>query len=151
MFDIGFGEMLVVGIIALLVLGPERLPGAARTAGQFIRKMRDAWNGVRSEVERELEAEELRRNLREAREHARRAEEVMRDTVRRTNEGVRESVDAVRESVREAREQAGARAEAADQARQSADKAGTGAVDEDAHEQASSASAHDAKEPPHGR
>jgi sec-independent protein translocase protein TatB len=66
MFDFGFGELLLIAVIALVVLGPERLPVAARLAGLWIRKARTQWNAVKAELENELADEELRRNLREA-------------------------------------------------------------------------------------
>ncbi len=63
MFDIGFLELLLVGVIALLVLGPERLPGAARTAGKWVGKARKMVGQVSQEIDRELKAEELREKL----------------------------------------------------------------------------------------
>lgn len=63
MFDIGFFEMVLVGIIALLVLGPERLPKAARTVGLYVGKMRRTWLGLRNELMREVDANDLRREL----------------------------------------------------------------------------------------
>jgi sec-independent protein translocase protein TatB len=63
MFDIGTGELGLIAVIALLVLGPERLPGAARTAGALLRKARQSWNNVRDEIERELAAEELKASI----------------------------------------------------------------------------------------
>jgi len=68
MFDIGFGELLLIAVVALVVLGPERLPKAARLAGLWIRKARTQWNAVKAELENELADEELRRNLRSASE-----------------------------------------------------------------------------------
>lgn len=65
MFDIGFSEFVLIGIVALIVLGPERLPGAARTVGALLRRARNSWTNLRSEVERELAAEELKRSLRD--------------------------------------------------------------------------------------
>jgi sec-independent protein translocase protein TatB len=67
MFDIGFGELMVIAIVALVVLGPERLPKAARFAGLWIRRARAQWDSVKVELERELEAEEIKRNLQSAR------------------------------------------------------------------------------------
>lgn len=64
MFDIGAGEIGLIAVVALLVLGPERLPGAARTVGALLRKARQSWQNVRSEVERELAAEDLRNTIR---------------------------------------------------------------------------------------
>jgi sec-independent protein translocase protein TatB len=78
MFDIGFSELLVIAVVALLVLGPERLPKAARFAGLWVRKARAQWYSVKSEFERDLAADELQRSLRETRESLRQAEEELR-------------------------------------------------------------------------
>jgi len=63
MFGVGFSELLVIAVIALLVLGPERLPKAARFAGLWVRRARAQWYSVKSELERELASDELRRTL----------------------------------------------------------------------------------------
>ena len=63
MFDIGFSELLVIAVVALLVLGPERLPKAARFAGLWVRKARAQWYSVKSEFEREMAADELKRSV----------------------------------------------------------------------------------------
>lgn len=65
MFEVGFSELLVIAIVALVVLGPERLPKAARMAGTFMRKARQSFEGLKNEVERELAADELRKRLAE--------------------------------------------------------------------------------------
>lgn len=65
MFDVGFSELLLVGIIALVVLGPERLPQAARTAGLWVGRLRATVQRFTADVDRELKAEELRQTLRE--------------------------------------------------------------------------------------
>ena len=67
MFDVGFGELLLIAVVALVVLGPERLPKAARFAGLWVRRARAQWYSVKAELERELEAEDLKRGLDEAR------------------------------------------------------------------------------------
>jgi len=59
MFEIGFSELLLVGIVALLVLGPERLPVAARTLGRGLGQARRAMNGLRAQMEREIEMPDL--------------------------------------------------------------------------------------------
>ena len=64
MFDIGFSELLIIAVVALVVLGPERLPKAARFAGLWVRRARAQWYSVKSELERDLAAEELRKSLR---------------------------------------------------------------------------------------
>ncbi|NZA25867.1 twin-arginine translocase subunit TatB [Luteimonas sp. SJ-92] len=97
MFDIGFSELFFIAVVALVVLGPERLPKAARFAGLWVRRARAQWHSVKSELERELAAEELKRSLHDA-------EDAMREvdgSVRGARDRVRSEVDAVRDSVRE--------------------------------------------------
>ena len=63
MFDIGFLELILVSIVGLLVLGPDRLPGAIRTVSLYVGKLRRSFNGIRAEIERELKADEIRQEL----------------------------------------------------------------------------------------
>jgi len=70
MFDIGFSEIALIAVVALLVLGPERLPKVARTAGALMRRARNSWQDVRSEIERELAAEDLKRTINDTRRAA---------------------------------------------------------------------------------
>ena len=63
MFDVGFSELLVIAVVALLVLGPERLPTAARTVGALLRKARASFESVKADVERELRDDELKKTL----------------------------------------------------------------------------------------
>lgn len=65
MFDVGFFELLLVGLVALLVFGPERLPSLARTAGLWIGRARRFLGTVKADIEQELKAEELKRIIRE--------------------------------------------------------------------------------------
>src|SRR5437764_1493467 len=58
MFEIGFSELALIAIVALLVLGPERLPTAARTVGSLLRRARTSWSSLRDEIERELAIKE---------------------------------------------------------------------------------------------
>lgn len=58
---VGFTEMLLLAVIALIVVGPEKLPGIARTAGQLTRKARNAWQGLQSELQAELDADHNRK------------------------------------------------------------------------------------------
>jgi sec-independent protein translocase protein TatB len=78
MFDIGFSELLVIALVALVVLGPERLPKAARFAGLWVRRARAQWYSVKSELERELAAEELKRSLHETQAAMREAQAALR-------------------------------------------------------------------------
>jgi sec-independent protein translocase protein TatB len=63
MFDIGFWELVLIGVVALLVVGPERLPKLARTAGLWIGRGRRMLSSVKAEIDRELKAEELKQIL----------------------------------------------------------------------------------------
>ena len=63
MFDVGFWELVVVAVVALVVIGPERLPKAARVAGMWLGKARRTLASVKSEIDRELKAQELQEIL----------------------------------------------------------------------------------------
>lgn len=63
MFEIGFWELVLIGAIALVVLGPERLPGAARTAGLWIGRARAYVRQFTSELEREVQVQETREQI----------------------------------------------------------------------------------------
>ena len=60
MFDVGFWELIFIAVIALLVVGPERMPKIARTAGLWLGKMRGFVSSVKQDIDRELAAEELK-------------------------------------------------------------------------------------------
>lgn len=65
MFDVGFSELIMVGLVSLLVIGPERLPKVARVAGFWIGKMQQMIANVKVEITQELHAEEIRQLLKE--------------------------------------------------------------------------------------
>lgn len=68
MFDVGFAELFLLALIGLLVLGPERLPGVARTLGGFVRKARASWNSLRHTIESELAEADLSAPIKQAQE-----------------------------------------------------------------------------------
>lgn len=80
MFEIGFTELMLVGVIALLVLGPERLPKAAATAGRWMGQAKRTVRDIKTQMERELDAEQLRLEL--DRQPLRQLEQELRDGVR---------------------------------------------------------------------
>ena len=65
MFGIDINELLLIAVVALVVLGPDKLPGAARTAGAIVRRARNAWASVRDEVAQELDSDALAQHWRE--------------------------------------------------------------------------------------
>ena len=87
MFDFSFGEIGLIAVVALVVLGPERLPKVARTAGALVRRARTSWQSVKDEIERELEAEDLKRSFSEARQAA----SDLRDEMQRTSVDIESS------------------------------------------------------------
>ena len=78
MFDIGFSELLLFGVIALIVLGPEKLPQAARTAGQWYAKIRRTVSTLQSEIEAELDLAETRQLMQKELAKSRQTEADMR-------------------------------------------------------------------------
>ena len=65
MFDVGFAEILLLSLVGLLVLGPERLPRVARTLGGLARKARSSWMSLKQSIDAELRAEELKKPLKQ--------------------------------------------------------------------------------------
>lgn len=80
MFDVGFSELVMVGLIALLVIGPERLPKAARIAGFWVGKARTTIANVKAEIKQELHAEEMRQLLLQQQSIADELQQVAKDT-----------------------------------------------------------------------
>ena len=65
MFDIGFAELILIGVVALLVIGPERLPEAIRTASMWLNRIRRGFNEIKQEVQQELHNDAVMRDLRQ--------------------------------------------------------------------------------------
>ncbi len=80
MFDMGFAEMVTIAIVALLVIGPERLPTVARKAGIYFARMRRFITNVRADVERELRTDELQRLLQQQQDELQSLKEIVNDT-----------------------------------------------------------------------
>ena len=65
MFDIGFSELVLIGVVALLVIGPERLPETIRTASTWLNRIRRGFNEIKQEVQQELHNDSVMRDLRQ--------------------------------------------------------------------------------------
>lgn len=90
MFDVGFSELLVIGIVALVVIGPERLPRVARTIGHLLGRAQRYVNDVKSDINREMHLDELKRLQSEVSESARN----MEAGIRKEFEAARTTVEA---------------------------------------------------------
>ncbi|MDX2507063.1 MAG: Sec-independent protein translocase protein TatB [Gammaproteobacteria bacterium] len=95
MFDIGFWELSLIGIVALLVIGPERLPAVARTVGKWVGKANRFVANVKDDISKELKDEDLKRILVEQQKLAdeyKQAANSMKSSVQSGTESLRESV-----------------------------------------------------------
>lgn len=63
MFDIGFAELLLIAVVGLLVIGPEQLPGTIRTISLWLGRLRRSFNEIKSDIEREIGADDIKRQL----------------------------------------------------------------------------------------
>jgi sec-independent protein translocase protein TatB len=91
MFDIGFWEILIILVVALLVVGPDRLPGLAREVGLWVRKIRGFVTSVRADIEQEFQAEELRKLLNEQNKEISQLKDMMRETEQELRSEVEET------------------------------------------------------------
>ena len=90
MFDIGFSEIVVIAVVALIVLGPERLPKAARTLGHLFGRLQRYVNDVKADISREMELEELRKLQQQMKSAASDLEQSMTSAVKDVETGARE-------------------------------------------------------------
>lgn len=84
MFDIGFTEMAVIAVVALVVLGPDRLPRVARQAGQWMGKLRRYVDDVKADINKQMELDELRKLQAEVKDAASGFESTVRSAVSET-------------------------------------------------------------------
>lgn len=85
MFDVSFTELIVIGVVALVILGPERLPKVARTVGHLLGRAQRYVNDVKSDIQREIELDELRK-----------FKQQMDDAAQDVNQSLRQAGDSVR-------------------------------------------------------
>ena len=111
MFDIGFWEVLIISVLALLVIGPERLPDVARKAGRMIGKVRRFVNSVRSDLERELRTDELEKMLNQQNEQIQELKNILNDTASTVESELKETEQLVHTIPDETEAKAKAKAE----------------------------------------
>ena len=90
MIDIGFSELVVIGVVALIVIGPERLPKTARTIGHLFGRLQRYVNEVKADINREIELEELRKLQKEVQSAAQDLKTSVESAARNVETGVRE-------------------------------------------------------------
>ncbi|HUJ88438.1 MAG TPA: Sec-independent protein translocase protein TatB [Burkholderiales bacterium] len=96
MFDIGFTELMVIGVVALIVIGPERLPGVARTIGHLAGRLQRYVADVKADISREMEFDELRKMRDSMQQAATEVETSVRNELSKTEQDLNKTVaDAV--------------------------------------------------------
>lgn len=99
MFDVGFSELVVIGIVALVVIGPERLPKVARTAGHLLGRLQRYVSDVKADISREMQLEEMKKLQAEVQESARSFERSIAGEIRAVEQGVNDTVASIRNGV----------------------------------------------------
>ncbi len=89
MFDIGFLELVVIAIVALVVIGPEQLPGAIRTGSAYLRRIRRSVSDIRQEIEQELHNDAVMQELKNTRDEVKQAAESVKAGVADTEADIR--------------------------------------------------------------
>lgn len=95
MFDIGFAELVIIAVVGLLVVGPERLPGAIRTGSAWLNRFRRGFNDLKREVQQELHNDAVMQELRKTGEQLKSDTENLKKDIQGTTESVSQSVSEV--------------------------------------------------------
>lgn len=99
MFDIGFSEMVVVGVVALIVIGPEKLPKVARTVGILLGRAQRYVDGVKSDINRQLQVDEMKQMQAQMTQQARELENSLTQNVQTIEQNVQLEVKAVEDEL----------------------------------------------------
>jgi sec-independent protein translocase protein TatB len=108
MFDIGFTELMVIGLVALIVIGPEKLPRVARTVGHLAGRLQRYVADVKADINREIELDELRKMRDSMQQAAREMETSVQSEVHKTETELNKAVEEVKESVEDRKQEAAA-------------------------------------------
>ncbi len=92
MFDIGFSELIVIGLVALIVIGPERLPRVARTAGHLLGRLQRYVSDVKADINREMQVEDIKKLRQEVAEQARDMEQSVGAHLKSVETSLNESI-----------------------------------------------------------
>ena len=99
MFDVGFSEIVVIAVVALIVIGPERLPKVARTLGHLFGRMQRYVNDVKSDISREMEIDELRKLQASVQDAAHAIEQTVKNEVSSTESQLNSIATSAQEAV----------------------------------------------------
>jgi sec-independent protein translocase protein TatB len=99
MFDIGFSELLVIGVVALIVIGPEKLPRMARTVGVLAGRLQRYVSDVKADINREIELEELRKMRDSMQQAATDFQSSVQTELNQTETDLNKSMDGLNKSV----------------------------------------------------
>jgi sec-independent protein translocase protein TatB len=100
MFDIGFSELVVIAIVALVVIGPERLPKVARTAGHLLGRLQRYVNDVKSDINREMQLDELKKLQSEMQQSARSLESSVTSEMNSAQQSFNQTAQSITEEVK---------------------------------------------------
>ena len=92
MFDVGFSELMVIAVVALIVIGPEKLPGVARTAGHLLGRLQRYVNDVKADINREMQLDELKKLQEQVAEEARSMESSVQAQLNSVETSLNESI-----------------------------------------------------------
>ncbi len=101
MFDVGFSELMVIAVVALIVIGPEKLPGVARTAGHLLGRLQRYVNDVKSDIHREMQLDELKKLQEQVAQEARSVESSVQSQLTNVETSLNESIAGPQEAVAE--------------------------------------------------
>ena len=99
MFDLGFSELMVIGVVALIVIGPEKLPRMARTVGHLAGRLQRYVSDVKADINREIELDELRKMRDSMQQAASNFESTVQSEVSKTETDLNKSVDEMKQAV----------------------------------------------------
>lgn len=99
MFDFGFSELLLVAVVALIVVGPERLPRVARTAGHLLGRLQRYVSDVKSDISREMQLEDLKKLQQQVEQQARELEGSVRGQMRSVESDLGKTASEIRENL----------------------------------------------------
>jgi sec-independent protein translocase protein TatB len=99
MFDIGFTELMIIGLVALIVIGPEKLPRVARTVGHLAGRLQRYVSDVKADINREIELDELRKMRDSMQQAASEMQSSVQSELHKTETDLNKAVEEVKESV----------------------------------------------------